>query len=59
MLHLGEEFIDLLDFPGSLGLAPILEEAVDLVDQEDGIVLARVSKRRRDQTFCLSDEGTE
>src|SRR3546814_1916477 len=35
---LSQELVDLTGFPRSVGAAPILQEAVDLVDLQDGIL---------------------
>ena len=55
LLHLGQHFVHLSDFPGAACRLPVLEETVDFVDKQESLVVLRLPECLRDILFRASD----
>ena len=58
-LHPGQYLVDLAHLPAPVRAAPVGEERVGLVEDEEGLRVARLGERGRDPLLGLADPGRE
>src|SRR5436190_9204598 len=53
-LHLCQHLVHLGHFPAAMGAAPVLQEAVDLIDEENGVLAFGLREGSGNVLFALS-----